>query len=181
MSRKIILYIAMSVDGYIAKNDGSVDWLKGVDQNNQGDTGYEGFYQSIDTVIMGRKTYQQIIRELSPNQWPYEGKNCIVVTTKNLKKSKDVIFLQNDIASEMKDLIKKDGKDIWLVGGGELIKYFMKEDLIDQWIITIIPTLLGNGISLFSRGYQSKLLVPTNYKEFNGMIQITYEKRVGEQ
>jgi dihydrofolate reductase len=177
MNRKIILYIAMSLDGYIARNNGSVDWLKGVSPNDQGDTGYEHFYQTIDTVVMGRKTYQQIIEELSPNQWPYEDKNCFVVTSKKLQSDNDVTFLRGDIVKKMKNLVKQQGKDIWLVGGAQLIDCSLKEELIDQLIITIIPTLLGDGILLFSGHYQSILLKPTEYKEFNGMIQITYEKR----
>lgn len=81
MSRSIVLYIAASLDGYIAKSSGAVDWLGGQGDDPYANNGYDNFYSTIDTVIMGRTTYEQVINELSPDIWVYEGKKCYVAAT----------------------------------------------------------------------------------------------------
>lgn len=111
MERKIVLYIACSLDGYIARKDGSLDWL---DEFGDIDMGYDKFYSSVDTVVMGRTIYDQINTELSPDKWAYEGKECYVATTKEHESDKNVEFISKDITGVIKDLKKKEGKDIWL-------------------------------------------------------------------
>lgn len=177
MSKNIILYIAMSLDGYIAKNNGSVDWLSGNGDNPNIDNGYDDFYNTIDTVVMGRTTYEQIINELSPNTWVYEGKKCYVATTKKCKSDKRAEFISDDIVEFIKNLKKQDGKDIWLVGGGKLVDQFIKKNLIDKYIITIIPTILGDGIPLFSKENPEIKLRLVETKEFDGMVELRYIKR----
>lgn len=177
MKRNVVLYIAMSLDGYIAKLDGSVDWLKGSSDISDVDVGYNAFYQSIDTIFMGRKTYEQIIYELSPDKWVYKGKKTYVVTTKEFANTGDVTFLGSDFMEIVRELKKKEGKDIWLVGGASLIDEFQNQNLIDRYIITIIPTILGSGISLFDRRDKEILLDIIDQKEFGGMVQLTYVKR----
>jgi len=149
MSRNIVLYIAASLDGYIAKNNGSVEWLGGHGDDPNVDNGYNDFYKTIDTVVMGRTTYEQIINELSPDSWVYKNKKCYVATRKHHRPDERVEFISDNIAAFIKNLKTQDGKDIWLIGGGKLIDEFVKHDLIDKYIITIIPTILGEGIPLF--------------------------------
>ena len=179
MSRKIILYIATSLDGFIAKESGAVDWLKGDVDNPDLDNGYQQFYDSIDTVVMGRVTYEQIINTLSPDTWPYEGKKCYVATRQKGLFDSNVEFITNDITKTITHLKEEAGKDIWLVGGGRLIDQFISHNLIDRYIITIIPTLLGAGIPLFSKeNAELELelkLVET--KSFDGMVELTYIRR----
>jgi dihydrofolate reductase len=82
MSRKIVLYIATSLDGYIARRNGAVDWLNGDGDKQKGNNGFASFYSTIYIVVMSRTTYKQVINELSPDLWVYEGKKCYVATTK---------------------------------------------------------------------------------------------------
>ena len=140
--RKIILYIACSLDGYIARSDGSVDWLF-TDQ----DYGYTAFLASVDTVVMGRKTYDQV---LTFGLYPYSGKTSYVVS-RLLAGTRDehVVFVGSDIAGIVRRLREGDGGNIWLVGGSELIDLFVRERLIDKFVVSIHPVVLGSGIPLF--------------------------------
>lgn len=177
MSRNIILYIAISLDGYIARDNGAVDWLSGNGDDPNADNGYDDFYKSIDTVVMGRTTYEQVINELSPEVWVYEGKKCYIATTRKNEMDSKVEFISEDITGFIKNIKKQEGKDIWLVGGGKLIDQFVKEDLIDKYIITIIPTILGNGIPLFSKENPEIKLRLTETKIVDGMAELTYVRR----
>ena len=134
--RNIILYIATSLDGYLAREDGALDWLP---QPTEDDMGYADFYDTIDTVVIGRTTYEQITQELSPDVWAYEGKTSYVATSKTLTPDPNVSFINGDIATFISNLKNAPGKDIWLVGGGKLIDAFVRANLIDKYIITIIP------------------------------------------
>ena len=177
MERNIVLYIAVSLDGYIAKSNGDVAWLGGNGDEPDADYGYDAFYETIDTVVMGRTTYEQLVNELSPDVWMYEGKKCYVATTKKRPANDHAEFLSGDVASFVNNLKQQPGKDIWLVGGGKLIDQFIKQDLIDRYIITVIPTILGSGIPLyFSENPEIKLrLIGT--KTTDGMVELTYRRR----
>ena len=146
--KKTVLFIAMSLDGYIADSKGSVSWL---DPYNTEETLrlYQDFYDSIDTLIMGRKTYDQVVNELNAGSWPYPGKVCYVVTRDENLISENAQVLAGVDSAVLQKLKEEEGADIWLVGGGELIRSFIRENLIDEYIITLIPVLLGKGIPLF--------------------------------
>ena len=177
MSREIILYIAVSLDGYIAKISGAVDWLQGCTNDPNIDNGYNDFYNTIDTVVMGRRTYEQIINELSPDGWVYKDKKSYVATKQNFKADSNVEFISENITGFIKDLKKEKGKNIWLVGGGKLIDEFIKENLIDKYVITIIPTILGEGIPLFLDKNPEIKLTPVGTKITDGMVELTYVRR----
>jgi dihydrofolate reductase len=177
MSREIILYIAISLDGYIAKKNGTVDWLQGCTNDPNIDNGYNNFYNTIDTVVMGRRTYEQIINELSPDIWVYKDKKCYVATKSNCENDCRAEFISKNITEFIKDLKKKKGKDIWLVGGAKLIDEFIKENLIDKYVVTIIPTILGEGIPLFLDKNPEIKLKPISTKITAGMVELTYVKR----
>lgn len=177
MNRNVVLYIAASLDGYIAKKDGAVDWLFGESSSLNIDYGYNEFYSSIDTVVMGRTTYEQLINELSPDIWMYEGKKCYVATRGKREGNEKVEFISEDITEFVKSLKSKEGKDIWLVGGGKLIDEFVKKDLIDKYIITIIPTVLGEGIPLFIGKNPEIKLKLMGTKTTDGMVEVTYVRR----
>lgn len=207
--RKVILYIAQSLDGYIAKVNGDVSWLIGEGEEIVDDYGYENFLEQIDTVVMGRKTYEQVVNELSPEKWPYEGKESYIFTKSKIdeealledslrEKSKDIIFVneelnnsynkEKDYDSSIKftneDIVKfieniksKEGKNIWIVGGCEFIDNLMKKNLIDEYIITTIPVLLGIGIPLFKNNNPEVKLKLEDVKTFDGMIMSSYSRR----
>lgn len=175
--RKVILYIATSLDGYIAREDGKVDWLSGDGSDPSSDYGYEKFYETVDTVIMGRTSYDQIIDELSPDKWVYEDKDSYVVTTKQHNEDKNVKFITEDVCDFIKELKGIPGENIWIVGGSKLVDTLMKKNLIDEYIITVIPTILGNGMSLFKGNNPEIKLRLKETSAYNGAVMMHYVNR----
>lgn len=173
MNRKIILYIAISMDGFIADKQGSVAWLDAF-QDIQNTYSYHDFIQEIDTVILGMTTYQQIIHELSPNQWVYEDMDSYVITHKPHQNQKNIFFTSDPIEQLVKTLRQKEGKAIWLCGGANLVNQFMKLNLIDEYHLTIMPYFLGKGIRLFEEENPEQKLkcIFTNIE--NGIIDARY-------
>ena len=117
--RKAVAYLAVSLDGYIADADGGVGWL-GAFADEQEDRGYEAFVQSVDTVVMGGRTYRQVAEELSPGAWPYEGLDCWVWTQQNgpLPHARRI---EGGLAAWLHAEKQKAGRGIWLCGGAALI------------------------------------------------------------
>ncbi len=175
--RKLILYIATSLDGYIAREDGNIDWLSIVEDKNE-DYGYKKFLSSIDTVIMGRKTYDMV---LSFGEFPYPDKKCFVVTRTERPPDRWVNFWSKDVSELLSTIRRKDGLNIWLVGRGELIHEFIHEfstkNLIDEYIVSIIPIILGSGIPLFRSGEPEVRLGLLGSSVFpSGLIQLIYKQ-----
>lgn len=142
--RKLKLYIATSLDGKIARKDGSIDWLPSLTEE---DYGYQEFYNSIDTVLMGYKTYEVC---LGFGEWYYKDKTSYIFS-RDLQKNcipQAQLIMQNP-ARFAEELKSTTGKDIWLVGGGEIITLLHDAGLIDEYIIAFIPLILGEGIELF--------------------------------
>jgi len=163
---KIILYIASSLDGYIARENGDVDWLP-----INSDSGYDNFYKSIDTVIMGKKTYDQI---LTFGDYPYKGKKSYVFTRNDsLTKDENVEFVSN-VEEFSRNLVSSKG-NIWLVGGSELFSAFLEHKLVDEIILSIIPTVLGKGIPLFQNINQEANLKLIKTTEYSGFVELTYK------
>ncbi|MBD2177988.1 dihydrofolate reductase [Pseudanabaena sp. FACHB-1998] len=165
---KLVLYIATSLDGYVARNSGEVDWLF-TDQ----DYGYEDFYGSIDRLIMGRNTYEQI---QSWGDYPYPDKVGFVFSgTIQSDRDENVTFVSSDLVGFVKDLKKQGGKDIWLVGGAAIAKPCLENNLIDKFILSIHPIILGEGIPLFTSPLPTLNLVLEQSQSFNtGLVQLTY-------
>jgi dihydrofolate reductase len=107
----------------------------------------------------------------------YEGEKCYVATSKRNMKDSRVEFVSEDITGLIRNLREEQGKDIWIVGGGKLIDRFIKENLIDTYVITIIPTILGNGILLFLNENPEIKLRLIGTKTTNGMLELTYERK----
>lgn len=168
---KVILYIATSIDGYIARKDGSIDWLNDIEPDPDEDFGYKELLNSVNSLLMGRKTYEQV---LTFGEWPYKGKKCIVFTSKEIDKDPNV-SVAHDL-DVVKQLVKDESKDVWLVGGCGLNTSLLNAGLIDELIITIIPKILGSGIPLFnySKDVLKFDLVDSNgYR--NGFVQNVYK------
>lgn len=167
MARRLKLFIATSLDGFIAARDGSIDWLF-----TDADYGYADFFASIDTVLMGRSTYEQT---LSFGAFPYEGKTCFVFTRKARGKADPVTFVSGDIADFTRGLKDEPGQDIWLVGGAEIIAAL--RELIDDYIISIHPVILGAGIPLFrGEGPRTALELVDISSWPSGLVQISYKR-----
>ncbi|WP_080145545.1 dihydrofolate reductase family protein [Marinilactibacillus piezotolerans] len=149
MTRKVVLFIAMSLDGYIARKNGSIDWLELNVMNKQEDSTYDEFYKSVDTVIMGRTTYDQVVSELSPDVYPYADAESYVLTSRPGDSSEKIHFTDEDVTDLVSKLKQSPGDDIWIVGGQSVITPLIQNNLIDEYQITIVPMLLGEGIPLF--------------------------------
>ena len=175
MPKNIILYIATSLDGFIARKDGSVDWLSPYEKGQE-DYGYNEFFKKIGTVIMGNATYKQV---LTFGDFPYRGKDCFVFTrNKDKHKDENVTFVSESAKDFISQLNSGDNKNIWLVGGASIVDEFLKSDLIDEFIITIIPILLGDGIPLFKGGSNEKKLKLIDAKTFDsGLVQLRYKRK----
>ncbi len=163
--RRIILNIACSLDGYIARENGNIDWLP----TDGGDFGMKKFMSSVDTVLLGRTTYEQILT--FDCDYPYTNKKSYVFSTK-LGKNKEGIEFVSDMINFSKKLVELPGKDIWLIGGGKTISFFLNAGLIDEIIISKLPILIGSGISLFqniNKDIKFDILETINYPE---LVQI---------
>lgn len=175
--RKVILFIAMSLDGYIAGQNGNINWLNGQDPDGQDMMSYDVFIKDIDTVIMGWNTYHQIVTELSPDRWMYEDLTSYVVTHRQLPDTDHINFVHEDVCQLVKFLRQKSGKDIWICGGAGVIQPLIQKGLIDRYHISIIPTILGDGIRLFEvvdREIKLKLVASQSY---HGITDVIYENR----
>lgn len=146
--RPLKLYIATSLDGYIATADGSVEWLDAY-QSDEEDYGYHRFYDSVDTLLMGGNTYRAILG--FGCDWPYAGKQTWVLSRSiQAATSGQFGIISRDTLTFVRQLKSLEtGKDIWLVGGGEIISLLLAENLIDEMLLCIFPVMLGNGIPLF--------------------------------
>jgi dihydrofolate reductase len=175
--RRLILYIAVSVDGKIADKDGSVDWLYAVENEEKTDYGYNKFYSSIDTTISGYNTYKQIT-VLNKN-FPYVGKTNYVFTKKeDLQVANHVKFINLDVVEFVRNLKRQEGKDIWLVGGGKLVATLFDNDLLDEMQICIMPIIVGEGIPLFNLPTHEQVLTLEEYTMYkNGAILLRYRKK----
>lgn len=163
---KIILYIATSLDGFIARKNGSVDWLTKYEQSGE-DYGYEKFLDSIETVILGNTTYKEF-------KAPYGDKKCFVFSRTNTGQENNIVYVNNNVKEFIESL--HDDGNIWLVGGANLAKEFLTNNLIDEFIITIIPIVLGEGISLFEEGCGERKLKLQNITSFDsGVVQLCYQ------
>ena len=170
--RKIILFIAQSLDGYIATKDDSLEWLFKVE--GKGDNGFSQFIDPIDTVLMGKKTYKWIM-EQNKDEYPYSEKTSYVFLNKKQKNTKDVKFIYQDIVNFTQNLKSEADKDIWMVGGGNLLYTFLRENLIDELIITVAPVILGEGIPLFKVGNYHLDLTLLGTQNFNQFVQLHYK------
>jgi dihydrofolate reductase len=166
---KLILYIATSLDGYVARSSGAVDWLF-TDQ----DYGYEAFYETCDRLLMGRNTYEQI---KSWGDYPYPDKQGFVFSqTIQQDRDDNVTFVSSDLVSFVNNLKNQYGKDIWLVGGAAIAKTCLENNLVDKFILSIHPIILGEGIDLFPPPLPKINLKLEDLQVFNtGLVQITYQ------
>lgn len=171
-----ILYIATSLDGFIARPDGALDWLTSVPAPASGDYGYGDLLQRIGTIVMGRKTYEEVIG--FGVEWPYAGFDTYVVTSNDTFpiKSPDTFLMTGDLSAFMAEKQSTTDKDIWLVGGGELITGFLNGGLIDRMIITIIPRIIGEGIRLFAGTPVESAWTLVDTQRFEtGVVMLTYD------
>lgn len=167
------MYIAMSLDGYIADKYGRVDWLSGHGDGENVDT-YSEFIKDVDTVVMGWNTYNQITTELSPNEWVYGQLTSYIITHRALPSTDNIKFVSDDPCGIVKRLKEENGKTIWICGGGNIIQPLMQDGLIDEYHISVIPTILGSGIRLFGEFPNEIKLKLVRTQVYNGITELVY-------
>lgn len=175
--RKAVLFIATSLDGYIADENGGVGWLEDAEDGLENSTAYWDFIEGIDTILMGWNTYHQIITELSPERWIYGDFTTYVFTHRQKSPMDQIHFTEEGPADLLQKLKGQEGKDIWICGGASLVGQLMHADLIDRHVITILPILLGKGIRLFEEFPQVQPLSLIGMKQDGGTVELTYERR----
>lgn len=170
--RKLVLFIAASLDGYIATKDHSLDWLFAVE--GEGDNGISRFTDTVDTILLGRTTYDWIMAH-EGGDFPYKDKECYVFSRQERSDTEHVKFVREDVATLTANLKRKQGNSIWLMGGGELLGAFIHEKLVDEIIVTIAPVLIGKGISLFPEdGFQTQLSLES-VTRFGQFVELHYK------
>ena len=172
MNRKLCLFIAMSLDGFIAKPDGNISFLSMVEKEGE-DYGYTAFMEGIDTVILGRKTYDKV-SSMVP-EWEYGNRDVYVLTRTPRPDSGKKKFYFGDLNELITTLKSRNGKNIFCDGGAETVSLFLQDELFDELIISIIPVLLGDGIKLFGNNSQEQKLHLVSSKAFEkGLVQLHY-------
>lgn len=172
-TRKIVCYIAESLDGYIATEDDSLDWLFRVE--GEGDAGYAEFMETIDTVVMGRRTYDWVM-EMEKGEYPYAGIKSYVYSRSVPASSPDEVeFTGMDIPAFAEKLKSMPGKNIWVIGGSELLAGFTEAGLIDEFIISIAPVTIGKGIPLFQPSFVTAEYKLKDIKRYGEFAQLHYE------
>ena len=165
----------MSLDGYIAKENDSLDFLKTVECPGE-DYGYYDFIKNTDTVIMGRKTYDMVLGFGIP--FPHKERKCYVLSRSKTGSDENVSFYKGPIETLIEELAKQEGKDIFIDGGAETIHELMQHKLIDKFIISVIPIMLGGGKSLFKAGRPQQGLKFLRSATFpSGLVQLWYERK----
>lgn len=170
--RKVILYIASSLDSYIAKPNDDLSFLSIVEKEGE-DYGYDQFIQSVDTVIIGRKTYDWVMKHVP--EFVHKDKDSFVITRITKPSEGKIQFYTGDLKELVIRLKQKEGKNIFVDGGAEIVNELMKHHLIDEIILSIIPVILGEGIKLFKDGIPEEKLILESSKSFDtGLVQLHY-------
>ncbi len=174
MNRKVILYIAATLDGYIATQDGDLKFLESVEREGE-DYGYGKFIKSVDAVIVGRKTYDKVLS--MGFDFPHADKESYIITRTPRPDIGNIRFYTGEVKELVLKLKSEPGNNIFVDGGSEIVHLLMSENLIDEYIISIIPVFLGDGIRLFRDGRpQEDLRLISSTAFESGLVQLHYTK-----
>ena len=170
--RKVIVHLAMSADGYIARPDGDLEWLTSRPAP-KGFYGMDAFMKSVDTKVLGRKTYE-VSLQLGAK---FDSSGTIVFSrhAPPANAPKGVTFVSEPIGPFISRLREQPGKDIWLMGGGDIIASFLDERAIDEFVVSVVPVFIGDGIPLIARRHRHALLDLLSTERFDdGLVQLHY-------
>jgi dihydrofolate reductase len=171
--RKVIVYIACSLDGYIAKPQDDLSFLSLVEKEGE-DYGYSEFIHTVDTVIMGRRTYDWVMKQVS--EFPHVDKDTYIITRSSIPDMGKIRFYNGPLKALIQELKNQPGKNIFCDGGGQIVYELLKEKLVDELIISIIPVFLGDGIPLFKSGRPEQDLTLASCRNFDtGLVQLHYK------
>jgi dihydrofolate reductase len=170
----IVYYVASSVDGFIATLEGGIEWLAPFEGREE-DHGYAEFYKTIDAVLVGGRTYEACLKF---TEWPFAGKPCWIFSRQKRSATQpDVTVTDREPAEIVRELDGRGIRRAWLVGGGELAGAFRDAGLIDEYVISLIPVILGDGIPIFGYSSGKEDLQLAASKSFpTGVVQVRYKK-----
>lgn len=175
--RTLSLFIAMSLDGYIAKPNDDLSFLELVEKEGE-DYGYAEFTANIDTIILGRKTYDWVLKEIGTSHYDNGERDVYVITRNERPNVGRTTFYTGNLNKLVQQLKKGTGKNMYCDGGAEVINELLKNDLIDEFIISIIPVLVGSGTRLFKDDSPEQLLELISVKTFDtGLAQLHYKRK----
>jgi dihydrofolate reductase len=194
MSR-VQYYCAATLDGYIADADDGIDWLTGYEGSYEGagaepgpmsgGGGYEGFYAEVGALVSGSVTYEFVLEHISAGgTWPYAGKPCWVFSSRDLPTpaggQADVRIVRGAAADLFEEMIASaGGRNLWIVGGGNVASQFADAGLLDELHLTVVPVVLGEGKPLFDRGLPEPLQLAGTRAFATGMVELRYEVKRG--
>lgn len=175
--RKLSLFIATSLDGYIAKPGDDLSFLKTVEKEGE-DYGYAEFTANVDTLILGRKTYDYVVREIGASHYDNGQRDVYVITRTEKPKIGKTTFYSGSLTELVHQLKSENGKNIYCDGGAEIINELLQHDLIDEFIVSVIPILLGSGTGLFKDHRPEQQLDFVSTKSFDtGLVQLHYKRK----
>lgn len=167
----------MSLDGYIAKPNDDLSFLKQVEKAGE-DYGYTEFTATVDTLIIGRKTYDYVLKEIGPSHYDNGQRDVYVITRSQRPQVGRTTFYTGDLPALVKRLKSENGQNIYCDGGAEVINELLTYELVDEFIISVIPVLLGDGIRLFKAGRPEQVLELVTTTQFDtGLTQLHYRKK----
>lgn len=170
--RKLVLYIAMSLDGYIAKPNDDLSFLSLVERENE-DYGYATFISTVDTIIIGRRTYEWVTSQF---EYPHQDKMTYIISRNKSVQNTPNITYSDNVVELVTALKRENGKTIFCDGGAQLVNALLKHKLIDELILSIIPVLVGEGIRLFENDRPEQNLQLVSSKSYSsGLTQLYYQ------
>jgi dihydrofolate reductase len=171
--RKVVLFIAVSLDGFIAGPGDDLSFLDSVQQEGE-DYGYSAFMRTVDTIIMGRRTYDWVMKQTKV--YPHSDTETYIISHKQYKASGRLRFYNGNLKDLILQLKSREGKNIFIDGGAEIVNELLEDKLFDELIISVIPVLLGDGIKLFRDGKPIQRVSLQSTRGFeSGLVQLHYK------
>jgi dihydrofolate reductase len=184
---KVQYYCATTLDGYIADENDGIDWLTGYQGTYEGEGvseggGYDAFYAEVGALVIGSVTYEWVLAHA--DAWPYSGKPCWVLSSRDLPKpddpEADVRVVRGEVAALYEEMAASaGGRNLWIVGGGPVASQFAEIGRLDEVLLTVVPVVLGAGKPLFERGLPEPLQLTGVSPKSNGMVGLSYEVQRG--
>ncbi len=176
---KVQYYAAATLDGFIARPDGNLDWLMGygADSGQEGpmsDGSYDEFYAEVGALAMGSATYEWLLEHAK--EWPYELPAWVLTSRELPQPEGGEVTFTNEGAAAVVDAATRaaGGKNVWMVGGGNLASSWADDRLIDEVIVTVVPVFIGEGIPFFARAVEGELRHLNTKTHANGMVELRF-------
>lgn len=167
---RVTLYVATSADGYLADEDGGVEWLSRFEEGDD-QTGYDEFLAGVDCLVMGSRTYEQV---RGFGDWPYGDRPTYVFTARDLPRAAEPVEFVDGEVSTLAARLRREGAHVWLVGGADLARAFLRADEVDELRLTLVPVLLGGGLPLFADTPRRWLRLVAATTRASGLVELRY-------